>query len=136
MNFKNFSESASLLAQKIKTEELSSFQLFFVNSESENFASDVAQELGTTATLLLDPHQPFGETKYIIIVDRGDTLAQEYNEFTDVIRQNHPDKEIVLAIPTIPSAEEGLLKDVADILIYLHSEPNFFSINQFYQEYW
>lgn len=135
MNFKNFSESATLLAQKIKIEEFTSFQLFFVNSESETFASKVAQELGATATLLLDPHQPLEQVKYIIIIDRGDTLAQEYNEFTDIIRQSHPNKEIVLAIPTIPSAEEGILKDVADILIYLHSEPNFFSINQFYQEY-
>ena len=136
MNFKNFSESATLLAQKIKEEELSSYSLFFINYESEEFANLVAQELNQTTSLLEDPNTLNTNNKYLIIIDRGDTLAQEYNEFTDILRQKFPSQQIVIAIPTIPSAEEGILKDVADILIYLHSEPNFFSINQFYQEYW
>jgi predicted phosphoribosyltransferase len=135
MNFKNFSESATLLAQKIKEEELSSYSLFFINYESEEFANLVAQELNQTTSLLEDPNTLNTNNKYLIIIDRGDTLAQEYNEFTDILRQKFPSQQIVIAIPTIPSAEEGILKDVADILIYLHSEPNFFSINQFYQEY-
>lgn len=136
MFFKNFSESATLLAQKIKAEEFVSFQLFFLNPDSEDFASKVAQELNASTTLLSNPQQLDKETRHIIIIDRGDTLAQEYNEFTDIIRKNNPSINITLAIPTIPTSEEHLFKQSCDTLIYLHSEPNFFSINQFYQEYW
>jgi len=135
MIFKNFSESAQLLAQKIKDEEFTSSALFYLNFESKDFAALVAKDLNQPISLLEDPNLLTTDSKYLIIIDRGDTLAEEYNEFTDILHQKFPNKEVVLAIPVIPTAEEDTLKKAADILLCLHSEPNFFSINQFYQEY-
>ena len=126
MIFKNYSETASLLAQKIK-ENFDDFSLTFINQESEPFAKKVAEILGTN---LNDSTTP----KNLIIIDNGATLAEEYNEFTDEIKKTHPTTNIIVAIPIIPESEKEILEKICDTLLYLHADPYFFSLDQFYEE--
>jgi len=137
MIFKNYSESASLLAQKIaelmgdtkipSQVTLSKYSLTFINFESENFAKKVAENLGTN---LIESIQP----QNLVIIDDGSTVAVEYSEFINEIRKNHPTTRIILAIPIIPESEKEILLDNCDTLLYLHSDPYFFSLDQFYEE--
>lgn len=125
MIFKNYSESASLLAQKIKENFDENLSLTFVSSESKDYAQKVADILKSTLNDSINPHQ-------LIIIDNGSTLAEEYNEFTDEIRKKHPTTNITLAIPIIPESEKETLNKICDTLLYLHSDPYFFSVDQFY----
>lgn len=125
MIFKNYFESASLLAQKIKENFNENFSLTFVSSESKDYAQKVADILKSTLNDSINPHQ-------LIIIDNGSTLAEEYNEFTDEIRKKHPTINITLAIPIIPESEKETLNKICDTLLYLHSDPYFFSVDQFY----
>ncbi|HBP50934.1 MAG: hypothetical protein US68_C0005G0053 [Candidatus Shapirobacteria bacterium GW2011_GWE1_38_10] len=127
MIFKNYSESAALLAQKIKENFGTDFTLTFINQESEAFAKKIADTLNTNLSGSINPHN-------LIIIDNGSTLAVEYNEFTDKIRKTHPGTNITLAIPIIPESEKALLSENCDTLLYLHSDPYFFSLDQFYEE--
>lgn len=125
MIFKNYSESASLLAQKIKENFDHSFSLTFISSESKDYAQKVAEFLNVDLNDSIKPQQ-------LIIVDNGSTLAEEYNEYTDNIRKKHPTTNITLAIPVIPESEKETLAKNCDTLLYLHSDPYFFSVDQFY----
>jgi predicted phosphoribosyltransferase len=126
MIFKNYSESATLLAQKIKENFDSNFSLTFISQESATFAKKISEILNTTLTDSIHP-------KNLIIIDNGSTLAVEYNEFTDTIRKTHPQTNIVIAIPIIPESEKSILSQNCDTLLYLHSDPYFFSLDQFYE---
>jgi len=80
---------------------------------------------------LVDPINP----QNLIIVDNGSTLAIEYDEFTDEIRKKHPTTKIIIAVPIIPESEINILSKNCDTLLYLHADPFFFSLEQFYQEH-
>lgn len=145
MIYKNYSETAKLLAEKIR--ELTDtnvetfcktslpnkiispkYSLTFISSESEDFAKKVAEYLDTSLTELVNP-------KNLIIIDNGATLAVEYNEFTNEIRKAHPTTKIILAIPIVPESEVDILSENCDTLLYLHADPYFFSLDQFYEEH-
>jgi len=127
MIFKNYSESAALQAQKIKDEFDGNFSLTFINPESETFAKKVAEYLNSTLDESVHP-------QYLVIIDNGITPSVEYNEFTDEIRKNHPSTDIIIAIPVIPESEKATLSQNCDTLLYLHADPYFFSVDQFYEE--
>jgi len=126
MIFKNYSESAQLLAQKIKENfESTKYSLTFISPESKDFAQKVAEYLQTDLNESTQPQN-------IIIIDNGSTPATEYNEFTDEIKKTHPTTNITLAIPLIPESEKDTLSQNCDTLLYLHADPYFFSVDQFY----
>lgn len=128
MIYKNYSETAHLLAKKITENFENNFSLTFISSESKDFAKKVADNLGVK---LVDPINP----QNLIIVDNGSTLAVEYDEFTDEIRKKHPTTKIIIALPIIPDSEINILSKNCDTLLYLHADPFFFSLEQFYQEH-
>ncbi|MEK7527867.1 MAG: hypothetical protein AAB574_02530 [Patescibacteria group bacterium] len=132
MIFKSYSEAASLLAQKIHQENFSDISLVYINPESKTFAELVANQLNLSLILLSDPQYLILNTKYLILIDIGSTNSVEYNEFTDKIRKTYPSTKIILAIPVIPESEKTTLESVCDTLIYLHSDPYFFSLSQFF----
>lgn len=127
MIFKNYSETATLLAQKIKDEFNDNFSLTFINPESEEFANKIGSILNTNLNELINPQN-------LIIIDNGLTPSVEYNEFTDQIRKKHPTTNLIIAIPIIPESEKEILSENCDTLLYLHSDPYFFSVDQFYEE--
>lgn len=130
MIYKNYSETALLLAQKIKENfnNKNDYTLTFINQESAEFAKKVSEILLTDLTELINP-------KNLIIIDNGTTLADEYDEFTNEIRKTHPNTKIILAIPIVPESEVEILSKNCDTLLYLHSDPYFFSLDQFYEEH-
>ena len=137
MIFKNFSESANLLAQKLKEEGIAeSSILTYIDQDDKDYCQLIADNLSLSLLYLPD----LIKNKYVfplpnlIIADSGQTRGQEYNEFTDLIRKISPQTKIYLAIPVIPLSEEDFLKQTADSLITLHVEPLFFSVSQFYTE--
>lgn len=138
MIFQNPTESAKLLAQKIIEEEidLSKSLLVYIDPDDKQYCQIIANELKTKLNflpnLLLDTKYQILNTKYLIILDSGNTRGSEYNEFTDQIRKNFPTLEIVLAIPVIAQSEEETLKSNCDELLTLFVEPYFFSLDQFY----
>lgn len=128
MIYKNYSETALLLAQKITENFKNNFSLTFISSESKDFAQKVADNLGVKLVDTINPQN-------LIIVDNGSTLAVEYDEFTDEIRKKHPTTKIIIAVPIIPESEINILSKNCDTLLYLHADPFFFSLEQFYQEH-
>lgn len=132
MIFKDKQESATLLAQKIKEElgdNLSSSLFAYIDPDDKNYCELITNQLNQKLIFLPDI---LPDTKYLLILDSGNTHGQEYNEFTDRIRKNYPETQIFLAIPVIPQSEENILKASCDGLITLHIDPLFFSIDQFY----
>ncbi len=127
MIFKNYSESAKLLAQKIQ-DDYQQYSLTFINSESADYAQKVAEFLHTNLNESLPP-------KNLIIIDNGSTLAEEYTQFTNEIRKAYPTTNIIVAIPIIPESELAILSQNCDTLLYLHSDPFFFSLDQFYEQH-
>jgi hypothetical protein len=133
MIFKNPAESASLLAQKIQSEQLQNPMLVYIDQDDQAYCRLVAQNLNLPLSYLPDLISNLPSTSNLIILDSGQTSAQEYNEFTDIIRKKLPTTQITLAIPIIPASEETTLKSLCDRLLTLHIEPLFFSIDQFYE---
>jgi hypothetical protein len=128
MIFKNYSESAQLLANKIAEEGINKPIFTCINPEVQNYCRLIAPNLIPFNEL----HLPSPST--LVILDDGSTPASEFNEFTDRIRKEYLETFIVIAIPVIPESEKKTLESACDSLLYLHAEPLFFSINQFYQE--
>jgi len=126
MIFKSYSEAASLLAQKIKEEGITNPIFTYINPDAKSFA------LLVSPNLIDFPNLDLTSPSTLVIIDNGSTNSVEYNEFTDKTRKNYPTTKIVLAIPVIPESEKATLVSVCDTLIYLHSDPYFFSINQFF----
>lgn len=133
MIFKNYSESASLLAQKIQSEQLQNPMLVYIDHDDQPYCQLVAQNLNLPLSYLPDLISNLPATPNIIILDSGQTSAQEYNEFTDIIRKKLPTAQITLAVPIVPASEENTFKTLCDRLLTLHVEPLFFSIDQFYE---
>ena len=136
MIFKNLSESASLLAQKIKDEEITTSSIItYIDPSDKDYCQQIADNLSMNLSYLpnLIKNKYSFPLPNLIIADSGQTRGQEYNEFTDLIRKINPKTKIYLAIPVIPLSEENFLKQTADSLITLHIEPLFFSISQFYK---
>lgn len=136
MIFKNQSESASLLAQKINDEGIAQSSLItYIDLDDKNYCQQIANNLSLKLEYLPDLiRDKFTFTlPNLIIADSGQTRGQEYNEFTDLIRKISPTIRIYLAIPVIPLSEEEVLKQACDSLITLHVEPLFFSLDQFYE---
>ena len=129
MIFKNFSESAQLLANKIAVEEINHPIFTFINPDAKDYCLLISHN--STAALDLKLPSPAN----LVILDDGNTRAPEFSEYTARIRKNNPGTNIVIAIPVIPESEKEALKSACDSLIYLHSDPLFFSVNQFYQEH-
>lgn len=135
MIFKNRSDSALLLAAKIKLENLSDFLLTYINSDTESFCQIVADHLQAKLHYLPPIIATFKPPKNLFILDDGSTSSQEYNEYTDKIRKIAPQTQIIFAIPFIPQSEESSFKSNCDSLLTLHVEPLFFSVDQFYQDH-
>ncbi|MFA5828231.1 MAG: hypothetical protein WC841_02635 [Candidatus Shapirobacteria bacterium] len=136
MIFKNPSQSASLLAQKIIEEGIAQSSLItYIDSDDKNYCQQIADNLSLKLEYL--PNLIRDKFTFalpnLIIADSGQTRGQEYNEFTDLIRKIYPTIRIYLAIPVIPLSEEEVLKQACDSLITLHVEPLFFSLDQFYE---
>jgi hypothetical protein len=129
MIFKNYSESAQLLADKIKEEGIKNPVFTFINPDAESYCQLVSPIIIPFDKL----HLPSPST--LVILDNGSTNAVEYNEFTDRIRKKYSETYIIIAVPVIPESEKSTLESACDSLIYLHADPLFFSINQFYQEH-
>lgn len=132
MIFKNLSTAADLLSKLIKEANFSNFSLVYINSDSKDLADLVSANLDITASLLADPKKLI-TTRYLIIIDLGNTIATEYNEFTDIIRRSSPEVNLCLAIPVIPESEKEALLATFDQLFYLHADPYFFSVGQFFE---
>ena len=134
MVFKNRAESAQLLSQRIREEVGADFTLTYISPDSQAFAQFVAQNLNSKLTFF--PNSRFANSliRKFIIIDDGSTSSQEYNEFTDKIRRASPQTKIIVAIPVIPESEKSQLEANCDTLLYLHADPYFFSINQFYED--
>jgi len=128
MIFKNYLEAANLLAAKIKEEGITNPIFTYISPESKNFASLVSPSL-----ISFSDFKPTNPTT-LVILDNGSTNAVEYNEFTDRIRKKYPTTNIIIAIPVIPESEKNTLESVCDTLIYLHSDPYFFSVDQFFEK--
>ncbi|KKR67336.1 MAG: hypothetical protein UU09_C0032G0018 [Microgenomates group bacterium GW2011_GWA2_40_6] len=126
MIFKSYSEAADLLANKIKEEGITAPVFTYINPDAKTFALLVSPNLVDFSNLNLT------SPSTLVIVDNGSTNSIEYNEFTDIIRKNYPTTKIVLAIPVIPESEKATLESVCDTLIYLHADPYFFSLSQFF----
>jgi len=131
MIFKNYSESAKLLADKIKEEGIVNPIFTFINPEAENYCKLISPNLIEFSVIR---NLKF-VIRNLIILDDGSTNSSEYNEFTDQIRKKYPETFIIIAIPVIPESEKSVLESAGDSLIYLHADPLFFSVNQFYQEH-
>lgn len=129
MIFKNYSESAKLLADKIAEEGITNPVFTFINPDAEKYCRLVSPGVVPFAKLQLS-----SSPSTLIILDDGSTSAVEYNEFTDHIRETYPETNIIIAVPVIPESEKNTLESACDSLLYLHADPLFFSINQFYQE--
>jgi hypothetical protein len=127
MIFKNYLEAANLLTNKIKEEGIVKPVFTFINPDAKKFALLVSPNL-----INFSDFQPTSPST-LIILDNGSTNAVEYNEYTDRIHKNFPTTKIVIAIPVIPESEKAVLESVCDTLIYLHSDPYFFSVNQFFE---
>jgi len=136
MIFKNFSESAVLLAQKIKEEGIDhSSVITYIDQDDKDYCQLIADNLSLDLMYLPDLiNKNYTFTlPNLIIADSGQTRGQEYNEFIDLLRKTSPKTKIYLAIPIIPASEEEILKQTCDSLITLHVEPLFFSVSQFYK---
>jgi hypothetical protein len=126
MIFSSYSEAANLLTKKIKEEGIANPTFTYINPDAKKFALLVSSTLIDFSKLNLT------SPSTLIIIDDGSTNSVEYNEFTDKIRKIYPSTKIILAIPVIPESEKATLESVCDTLIYLHSDPYFFSLSQFF----
>jgi predicted phosphoribosyltransferase len=138
MIFKDQNETARLIADKIK-DELSLTKensiLGYINPDSKNFCKTITNHLKLQSHYLpqIFSKKSTADIRYFLIIDNGDTRGQEYNEFTDLIHKTFPSCQIIIATPVIPQSEENILKDCSDRLLFLHIEPLFFSMSQFYE---
>jgi hypothetical protein len=132
--FTTLSDSAAQLAAKIKDENIQNYSLFYISPDSQQFANMVAKILNTSVSEMFDPQLLIINYKFLIIIDSGSSRASEFNEYTDVIRKKFPEINIIIAVPVIPESEKSTFESVCDTLIYIHSDPLFFSVNQFYQQ--
>lgn len=126
--FKNYSDSAQRLTDKIAEEGIATPIFTYINPEAKGFC----QLISPGSTYFFDLRLSGPTT--LVFLDDGSTRASEFVEYTDQIRQKHPQIQIIIAIPVIPQSEEEIFKANCDCLLTLHIEPLFFSINQFYQE--
>ncbi|MCX6726659.1 MAG: hypothetical protein NTY75_02460 [Candidatus Shapirobacteria bacterium] len=126
--FKNYSDSARQLFSRVKEESINPI-FTYINPDAKNYCLLVSSHLVEFSEIR--------NLKFVIrnlvILDDGSTNSVEFNEYTDRIRESSPTTKIIIAIPVIPESEKATLESVCDTLIYLHAEPLFFSINQFYQ---
>lgn len=129
MIFKNYSESARMLADKIKEEGITNPVFTFINPDAESYCRLVTFNPIASASLNLPT------PANLVILDDGNTRAPEFAEFANRVRKNYPETNIVIAVPVVPESDIDALKSACDSLIYLHADPYFFSVNQFYQEY-
>ena len=134
MIYKNPSQAASLLAEKIRQSNLANPCLFYLNPTAVAFCQLVAKQLSLPLTFLPDQISSLPPNPNLIIIDDGSTRAVEYNESIDLVKKTSPTTNVTLAIPVIPASEKEILKNTADGLIYLHCEPLFFSVDQFYEQ--
>jgi len=128
MTFKNYSESAKLLADKIKEEGIANPIFTFINPDAASYCRLVTFNPIAYADLQLPT------PANLVILDDGNTRASEFAPFTDRIRKIYPETNIIIAVPVIPESDIESLKSACDSLIYLHVDPYFFSVNQFYQQ--
>lgn len=126
--FKNYSDSAAQLAQKITEEGIAHPIFTYINPDAYQYCQKVNPSLVPFSNLNLSL------ASTLIILDDGSTSAVEYNEFTDRIHQQFSTTKVIIAIPVIPESEKPILQSACDTLIYLHADTLFFSVNQFYQE--
>jgi len=124
--FKNSSEAALALKKLITDESLSLATFTSINPDAIDFCQQVNHQL----TPFPDIH-PQG---FLVIIDDGSTRASEFVNYTDSIRHQFPQTQIIIATPFVPQSEEAIFKNNCDRLLTLHVEALFFDINQFYQQ--
>ena len=126
--FKNYSDSANQLSKLIADEQIVNPVFTYINPDAKNYCQLVCPE----SSYFFDLHPSLPAT--IVILDDSSTRATEFIEFTDQIKQKYPAAQITIAVPVVPQSEEATFKANCDRLLTLHTEPLFFSINQFYQQ--
>ena len=128
MIFKNYSDSARQLSDKIKVEGIVNPIFTYINPDAKSYCQLVTANPVSSLDLKLPTPAS------LVILDDGNTRALEFSEFTDRIRKTNPQTNIIIAVPVIPESEKKTFESACDSLIFLHSDPLFFSVNQFYQD--
>ncbi len=134
MIFTSRQEAAQKLISKLESSGLKDAEFFHLTPESETMAQFVAGHFQKKTRLLSALITKKEDVpKKIVIIDDGGVDAEEINEYTDILRKKNKKTNIALAIAVIAAQEQKRFEEFTDQLIYLHSEPLFFNINQFYQ---
>ena len=136
MQFKDQNESAHLLTDRIKQENLSDIFLTYINPDAKEYCQLISANLNTTLTLLETSISSRSDINpnHILILDDGSTRVGEYQEFVDYLRKHYPKTNLIIAVPFIPQSEEDQFHQMSDSLITLYVETLFFSISQFYSQ--
>lgn len=105
-----------------------------LTQEGKVVGKTLAQQLDCEHIFLPDElGRDLSSVQYLIFADDGAVDVEEYNEFTESIRLKYPLIQTIFAIPVIAKSEEPLFKERCDRLFILHSDPYFFTADQFYE---
>jgi predicted phosphoribosyltransferase len=134
MIFKSRQEAAQKIIKKLAESNSKDGSFFYLTPDSQNMTDFVSHHFKKESTALFDllgSDQKIPDQ--IIIIDDGGVDAEEINEYTDLLRQKNKKVKITLAIAVIAEPELKKFEQLVDQFIYLHADPLFFNINQFYQ---
>ncbi len=73
--------------------------------------------------------------KIAIIVDDGIATGNTMQAAVELARESRP-KKIVVAVPVAPPRGVELLKEIADEVVCINVEADFFAIAEFYENFW
>lgn len=130
MIFKNYSNSAQILAQKILDNFPGATIIVCLNS-SHPHLNQYRQKL---SNFLDEQRKTPVDSNLLIISDPGLSQSADFEKPILALRKLYPRLKIVVAIPVIAESQKAHLQSLCDSLIYLHSEALFFSLNQFYEQ--
>lgn len=74
------------------------------------------------------------ENKIIILIDDGIATGSTMEVAVKYVRTKKP-KQVVIAIPILPSSQVKFFKQISDELIYLDAPENFSAIGNFYEDF-
>lgn len=130
MIFKNYSESASTLAKKILDSFPGANTVVCLDS-SHPHLDQYRQKL---SDFLKEHRQSSSDSNLLIISDPGLNQFTHFEKPILELRKLYPRLKIVIALPVVSESQKAQFQSLCDSLIYLHSEPLFFSPNQFYEQ--
>jgi predicted phosphoribosyltransferase len=130
MIFKNYSDSAQILAKKILDNFPGATIVVCLNS-SHSHLDQYRQKL---SDFLNKQRQTPVDSNLLIISDPGLSQSADFEKPILALRKLYPRLKIIVAIPVIAESQKTHLQSLCDSLIYLHSETLFFSLNQFYEQ--